>query len=84
MLGLALSSPQEEKMEALLDIRRAAEILSLSHWTLRSYLRAGRLRPLRIGKRVLIEPDELRRFIAGCRATGTPSLTKDGKETQDE
>lgn len=56
-------------MEALLSIDKAAEKLGLSPWTLRLYLRQGKLRPVRIGRRVLLEEAELSRFIAECRDT---------------
>ena len=56
-------------MEALLSIDKAAEKLGLSPWTLRLYLRQGKLRPVRIGRRVLLEEVELSRFIAECRDT---------------
>lgn len=54
-------------MEALLSIEQAAQKLGLSPWTLRLYLRQGKLRPVRIGRRVLLEEVELSRFIEECR-----------------
>ena len=59
-------------MEALLNIDKAAEKLGLSPWTLRLYLRQGKLRPVRIGRRVLLEEAELSRFIAECRDAVEP------------
>ena len=50
-------------MEPLKSIEETAETLSLSPWTIRAYLRTGKIRPVRIGRRVLIEPDEIRRLI---------------------
>ncbi len=46
-----------------LGLREAAASLGLSHWTLRKYIREGKLQCVRIGKRVLIEPTELNRLI---------------------
>ena len=46
-----------------MGLREAAELTGLSHWTLRQYIRQGKLRAIRIGKRVLIEPSELRRLV---------------------
>ena len=46
-------------MEALLDIERAAKALSISPWTVRSYIRSGKLQPVRLGRRVLLEVEEL-------------------------
>ncbi len=59
-------------MEALLNIDKAAEKLGLSPWTLRLYLRQGKLRPVRIGRRVLLEEAELSRFITECRDAVEP------------
>ena len=51
-------------MTRLLSIEAAAELLSISKWTVRSYVRAGKLRPVRIGRRVLLAETELERLIA--------------------
>lgn len=50
-------------MESLKSIEQAAEMLALSPWTVRLYVRQGKIRPVRIGRRVLIEPPEIRRII---------------------
>ena len=51
-------------MEQLaLGLRQAAEAVGLSHWTLRAYIRQGRLRALKIGRRVLVEPSALKQLI---------------------
>ena len=51
-------------MEQLaLGLRQAAEAVGLSHWTLRLYVRQGKIRALKIGRRVLVEPSELQRLI---------------------
>jgi excisionase family DNA binding protein len=54
-------------MEALLDVKDAATLLSVSPWTIRAYIREGRLRPVRIGRLVRIEERELQSFIAANR-----------------
>jgi excisionase family DNA binding protein len=51
-------------MEALLDVEDAATVLSLSPWTIRAYIQTGKLQPVRLGRRVLLEPAEIRRLIA--------------------
>ena len=61
-------------MEALLNIEQAAQKLGLSPWTLRLYLRQGKLRPVRIGRSVLLEEAELSRFIEECRDTVEPQV----------
>ena len=50
-------------IEQLENIESAAKALSLSPWTVRAYIRQGKIRPVRIGRRVLIEPAEIRRII---------------------
>jgi excisionase family DNA binding protein len=54
-------------MEGLVSVEQAAETLGISPWTLRLYLRKRLLRPVRIGRRVLIEPAELRRFVEAAK-----------------
>jgi excisionase family DNA binding protein len=46
-----------------IGLSEAAKLTNLSHWTLRKYIRSGRLLAVRIGRRVLIEPAELERLI---------------------
>jgi excisionase family DNA binding protein len=55
-------------MVALLDLKSAARLLGISHWTVRAFLKKGVLRPVRIGRRVLIEEAELRRFVNEAKA----------------
>lgn len=50
-------------MERLLDVESAAGLLAISPWTVRKYLSTNKLRSVRIGRRVLIEPSEVRRLI---------------------
>ena len=51
-------------MEQLaMGLRQAAEAVGLSHWTLRSYIRQGKIRAVRIGRRILVEPEELQRLV---------------------
>jgi excisionase family DNA binding protein len=47
----------------LLQIEDTSAILGLSHWTLRRFVRDGRLRAVRIGRRLMIEASEVERFI---------------------
>jgi excisionase family DNA binding protein len=54
-------------MKPLYDINAVARLLSISPWTVRSYVARGALRPIRIGRRVLFEEAELDRFVAFCR-----------------
>jgi excisionase family DNA binding protein len=55
-------------MEPLLDVKAVAKLLSLSPWTIRKMLADGRLTPVRLGRRVLVEPAEVERFVSESRA----------------
>jgi Helix-turn-helix domain len=50
-------------MEPLLKIEDAARLVGRTHWTLRNDVKAGKLRCIRIGRRIMIEPCEIRRII---------------------
>ena len=50
-------------MEPLQSIEQAAANLGISPWTVRAYVRQGRIRPVRIGRRVLIEAHEIARIV---------------------
>ncbi len=50
-------------MSPLRSVTQAAELCGISPWTVRSYIRQGKLRPVRIGRRVLFEEAELERFV---------------------
>ena len=65
MHGLHMKALPEEKL--LWDIRQAGAALSISPWTVRLYIRQHKLRPVRVGRRVLIEPEECRRFLDTCK-----------------
>jgi excisionase family DNA binding protein len=51
-------------MKQLYDVISAARLLSISPWTVRSYIHNGKLKPVRLGRRVLLEETELERFVA--------------------
>ena len=51
-------------MESLKSVEDAAEVLSISPYTVRGLIRQGKLNPVRIGRRVLLQPAELERFIS--------------------
>ena len=50
-----------------LGVKEAAEAVGLSHWTIRKFIREGKLRSVRLGKRVLVEPGELQALIEAGR-----------------
>jgi excisionase family DNA binding protein len=51
----------------VIDVHEAARLTSLSPHTIRAYIRQGKLPAVHIGRRVLIEPSALRRFVNSCR-----------------
>ena len=54
-----------------IGLKEAAEAIGLSHWQLRKYIREGKLRAVRLGRRVLVEPAELERLVEeGREAAG--------------
>lgn len=58
----------ENKRTTLLwNVEQAAAALAISPWTIRAYIRQGRIKPVRIGRRVLFEPDECQRFLKACK-----------------
>jgi excisionase family DNA binding protein len=46
-------------MDPLLSIDESARLLSISPWTVRAKIREGKLRPVRLGRRVLLEQAKL-------------------------
>src|SRR5437660_1129126 len=65
---LELDLKEKNKVTKLLSIKTAADLLSISPWTVRSYIKTGKLRPVRLGRRVLLEESELERFVAFSKA----------------
>ncbi len=69
-------------MEPLKNIHQAAELLGISPWTVRKDIRDGKLRPVRLGRRVLLEEAELERFVAQGRDIGAdPVFCEECHET---
>jgi excisionase family DNA binding protein len=50
-------------MERMYSVDEAAELLTLSHWTIRSWLNTGKLRGTRVGVRRVIRESELKKLI---------------------
>ncbi len=65
-------------IEALQSVEAAAISLSISPWTVRAFIRQGKIRPVRIGRRVLIEPAEIARIVEeGRDNSAVPNRTGD-------
>jgi excisionase family DNA binding protein len=54
----------------LYDIQDVARMLSVSPWTVRAYIRNGKLRPVRIGRLVRVDERDLDEFVAGAKDSG--------------
>ena len=50
-----------------LSVKDAAAAVGLTHWGIRKFIRQGKLRAVKIGRRILIEPSELQRLVAQGR-----------------
>jgi excisionase family DNA binding protein len=55
-------------MTALHDVNSAALKLAVSPWTIRAYMRDGKLRVVRLGRLVRLEERELERFVSESQA----------------
>ena len=51
----------------LLELKALARALSVSPHTIRMWCRKGRLRPIRLCRKLLFHPDEVARFLAEAR-----------------
>ena len=54
-----------------LGLKEAAAAIGLSPWTLRHWIKQGRVRSVRLGRRVLVEPAELQRMVQAGRTGAT-------------
>lgn len=60
-------------MNQLYDVNAAARQLAVSPWTVRLYIRQGKLRPVRIGRLVRLDEEELSKFVASNKTNGRRS-----------
>jgi hypothetical protein len=56
-----------DALEPLLKVEDVARLVGRTHWTVRHDIKAGRLKCVRIGRRIMVEPSEIRRLIEECR-----------------
>ncbi|MCI0721079.1 MAG: helix-turn-helix domain-containing protein [Acidobacteria bacterium] len=65
----------------LMDVKEAAkQMLNVSPWTVRLWIRQGKLPFVRLGRRVLLDPKDLRAFIDENR-TRRKQGNKDGESS---
>ena len=53
-----------------MGLREAAASVGLSPWTLRAWIRQGKVAAVRLGRRVMIEPGELHRMVQAGKKAG--------------
>jgi len=72
-------------MRALKSVVEAAELLRISPWTVRSYIKTGKLKPVRLGRRVLLTDGELERLVAESQvqADADPETNQGGNVTEE-
>ncbi len=71
-------------MQRLRNVHEASELLGISPWTVRAYIREGKLRPVRLGRRVLLAEGELERLVAQSQEQSVPhpDVNQTGHSTQ--
>ena len=57
-------STEQKSVPLLVDLRTAAQMLGTSLSTVRKLTRARKIRYTRLGKKWLISPDDLQRFVS--------------------
>jgi excisionase family DNA binding protein len=56
-----------DALPLLLTLRQVAEALSLSPHTIRAFVRKGKLRPVRLCRRLLFDATEVTRFVSEAK-----------------
>jgi excisionase family DNA binding protein len=62
-----------EQVERLLDVVEAAHVMRVSPYTVRSWIRSGRLNATKLGRLVRVEPREIQRLICSVSVRLPPS-----------
>ncbi len=55
------------QLERLFNVHEAAEVFRNSHYTVRAWIREGRLKAVKLGRLVRIEQSEIQRMVAEGR-----------------
>jgi len=74
-----MNIPVTQRIEKLMTVQDLMDTLRISRPTLYRMLKAGRLRPVRIGKRTLFDPADIRVLIEEAKAGGKPRASEGGK-----
>jgi excisionase family DNA binding protein len=73
---------RKKEMKPLFDVNGAAQLLAISPWTIRAYIRQGKLHPVRIGRLVRLDESELQAFVTANRVQDKVVPIPTGKETE--
>ena len=71
-------APRDAGFEPLLSIDEVGAVLRISERTVYRLLRRGELPCLKVGQRTLVEPEQLREFIANQRRLAGASTRSEG------
>jgi len=58
-------------VKPLHDLKKTAQLLGVSTWTVRGYIRQGKLHPVRLGRLVRLDEEELLKFVASNKTAGS-------------
>jgi excisionase family DNA binding protein len=78
-----MNNPVTEGIEKLLTVQDLMDTLRISRPTLYRMLKAGQLKPVRIGKRTLFDPADIRGLIQEAK-TGKKPRASQGKRARDQ
>ena len=62
--NMEMSSQGPDELERLLSLETFSELCSVSIWTVRKWVKDGKIRSVKLGARRLIPRDELRRIAS--------------------
>jgi excisionase family DNA binding protein len=65
------SMPTIEGIQPLLDVDQAASFLGVSPYTIRAWIREGKLNATKLGRLVRVEPAEIQKLISAGRHSST-------------
>jgi excisionase family DNA binding protein len=71
---------EKRNMNALKSVDEAAGLLGISPWTVRAWIREGRLRPVRLGRRVLLSEAELERLVTESQEPAEPTTSREAMQ----
>jgi len=73
-----------ENIVQLYDVNHAAQRLAVSPWTIRAYIRSGKLRPVRIGRLVRLDEKEIADFVANSKEVDDSFTNPNKKKGTDD